>query len=150
MPQIPPIEDKSDLRSFLRDTTEWSFTILMWGLWVYLFLPLVSLLLWVIGLPHIYRTVFREDVLQQLLRLLGGVGWMVLVIFIVLRGWGFYNYYVFGKRNRRREYPEVSLEDLSKHFDLSPEEVQVLQDQKEITWTVLYDEIGAKEEPHEH
>jgi len=141
MPDTPPIEDRADLRSFLRNTTEWSFTVVMWALWIYLFLPLLSLILWVVGLPYIYQTVFTAEVINRLISLLVNMGWAMLAIFIVLRGWGYYNYYVFGRRNRRKQHPEVTLEQMGLHFGLNTEEVKALQQRKEITWPGLYDDI---------
>ena len=149
MPDTLPIEDKPNLRSFLRTTTEWSFTTAMWAIWIYLFLPLVSLALWVLGVPYLYQTLFREEVLQQLSTLMQRMGWTVLVIFVCLRGWGLYNYYVFGRRNRRKQSDPVTPEALARHFNLTPEAVRALQARKEIVWTVLYDEIrpGAGRRP---
>lgn len=145
MAETPPIQDRADLRSFLRNTSEWSFTVVMWALWIYLFLPLLSLILWVVGLPYIYQTVFTVEVINRLINLMVKMGWATLVIFIALRGWGLYNYYVFGKRNRRKQYPEVSLEQMGRHFGLNVEEVKSLQQRREINWSGLYDDIQRED-----
>ena len=108
MPQTQPIEDHPELRGFLRNSVEWSFTLAMWLLWIYFFLPLISLVLWGFGLVNVYQNLFRWDVLPQLHEVLKMVGVLVVVIFIVLRGWGYYNYYVFGRRNRRKDRKIVS------------------------------------------
>ena len=141
----PPIEDREDLRTFLRNTTEWGFTVVMWALWIYLFLPLISLLLWVAGAPYIYKTVFTEEVLYRLINLLINMGWAMLVIFLVLRGWGLYNYFIFGRHNRRKQHPEVTQEQMGRHFGLNAEEVKALQEKREITWSGLYDDIQREE-----
>ena len=49
------IEDNPKLRGRLRTAFEWSFTSFMWALWLYLFLPLVSLVLWVVVLQNMGR-----------------------------------------------------------------------------------------------
>lgn len=139
-----PIDDRPEIRSLLRNAAEWSFTILMWALWVYLFLPLLSLILWVAGTAHLYRTLFREEVIGELLAMLVKVGWLVLLVFIILRGWGIYNYYLFGRRNRRKNYPVASASEIGRHFGLTEEEVRSLQQKKEIVWNELYDEIREK------
>jgi biofilm PGA synthesis protein PgaD len=146
MSDAPPIENRDDLRSFLRNTTEWSFTVVMWGLWIYLFLPLLSLVLWIIGMPYIFKTILTEDVLRQMIGLLTRMGWAVVIIFIVLRGWGFYNYHMFGKKNRRKKHPEVTAEQMGRHFGVNIEDVKALQERKEITWSGLYDDIQRDEE----
>lgn len=145
MADTPPLEDRADLRSFLRNTTEWSFTLVMWALWIYLLLPLLSLILWVVGLPYIYQTVFTADVINRLINLLVNMGWAMLAIFIGLRGWGYYNYYVFGRLNRRKQQPEVTPDQMGRHFGLNPEEVKAMQQRREITWSGLYDDIRREE-----
>ena len=141
MAETPPIEDRSDLRSFLRNTTEWSFTIVMWALWIYFFLPMLSLALWIVGIPYIFKTLFQEEVLTELISLLSRMGLVVVVIFVIIRGWGIYNYHVFGKRNRRKQHPQVTPEQIGRHFGLNPDQVLDLQQQREIIWTGLYDEL---------
>ena len=141
---MQPIDDRPEIRSLLRNAAEWSFTILMWALWVYFFLPLLSLILWVAGAVHLYKTLFREEVIGELLAMLVKVGWLVLLVFIILRGWGIYNYYLFGRRNRRKNYPVTSASEIGRHFGLTEEEVRSLQQKKEIVWTELYDDIREK------
>lgn len=128
------IEDSSKHRGFFRTTLEWSFTSLMWALWGYLFLPLVSLILWIAGLGYIYGAVFEESALTRLLELVSRMGWAVLIIFIVLRGWGYYNYYVFGRKNRRKHRDPVNLEKLGSHFGLTEQDVVALQATKQVYW----------------
>ena len=143
MPDKPSLEDNASLRSFMRNATELSFTTLMWALWIYLFMPLLSLVLWVVGLPYIYKTLFSEEVLFQLVVLLERMAWVVLIIFLLLRGWGVYNYYVFGRRNRRRQSDEVTLAELGLHFGITAEDVRLLQHSKEIVWAKPYDDIRS-------
>ena len=137
------IEDNPRLRSAMRTTIEWSFTTLMWVLWIYLFLPLVSLVLWVVGLRYIYNSLFEQSALVHLMSLMSRMGWAVLIIFIVLRGWGYYNYYVFGRRNRRQHREPLDNSLLCRHFGLSESKIEDLQSQKEIEWEPLYDTMVA-------
>jgi biofilm PGA synthesis protein PgaD len=141
MPETPTLEDNASLRTIVRSVTELSFTTLMWALWIYLFMPLLSLVLWLVGLPILYQTLFTEKVLYELLALLERMGWVVLIIFLLLRGWGLYNYHVFGKRNRRTQSAEVTLEELGLHFRITPDDVRILQQSKEISWVKSYDDM---------
>jgi len=143
MPDTPPLEDNAKLRSTVRSATELSFTTLMWALWIYLFMPLISLVLWIVGLPYIYQKLFQEEVLHQLLDLLSRMGWVVLIAFLLLRGWGVYNYLIFGKHNRRKRSAVVTAEELGRHFNVTAEDVHILQQSKEIVWTKLYDEMRS-------
>ena len=96
-------------------------------------------------MSHLYKTLFREEVIGELLAMLVKVGWLVLLVFIILRGWGIYNYYLFGRRNRRKNYPVTSASEIGRHFGLTEEEVRSLQQKKEIVWTELYDEDSGKD-----
>ena len=147
------IEDNSELRSLARRIVEWGFTTFMWALWLYLFLPLVTVVLWVAGAHYVYLAFFERSALDQLVEMITKIGWAVMVIFLVMRGWGYYNYYVFGRKNRRKMHNVAGTADLGKHIGLTGQEVWGLQNQKEIVWEPLYDEMRAElrsiRPPHE-
>ena len=135
------IENSPELRSFSRMAFEWGFTSFMWALWLYLFMPLVSVILWVVGIRYVYLAFFQSAAFQQLIDMMERMGWAVAVIFIVLRGWGYYNFYVFGRRNRRKMHTLPSNVELGQHVGLTAEEVWKLQQQTEIVWEPLYEEM---------
>lgn len=140
------IEDNPKLRSFLRNTVEWSFSSLMWALWIYLLSPLISLILWTIGLHVMFSNMFDRNVLLQLIDLIKNMGLTGVTILTIMITWGRYNFYMFGQKNRRNApCHTVDPVDLGQHFDLSSTEVLNLQKQKVIVWTTYYDElIGAR------
>lgn len=133
MPEIE-IRDNPKLKSFLRNVGEWSFTTLMWALWLYLFLPLLNVILWLLGVRFFYVEVFEKAGYVQLLTLLNKMGWGVLVLFAILRFWGYYNYIKFGRKDRRKSRSSTTVEQLSKSFNLPPEKILELQSQKEVVW----------------
>jgi biofilm PGA synthesis protein PgaD len=135
------IEDKPELRGVARTVIEWSFTSLMWALWIYLFLPMLSAILWIAGLHYIYRELFQASALAQLMDMLARTGWTIAVIFVVLRGWGYYNYFVFGRQNRRKQYQELTQAELGRHFGMTEQQVGILRSEKEIVWGASYDDI---------
>jgi poly-beta-1,6-N-acetyl-D-glucosamine biosynthesis protein PgaD len=123
------------LKSIWRHLTEGGVTTLMWAGWIYLLLPLLNLLLWFLGLRFIYVEVFQTTGFREFFELLNRVGWAIIVIFIILRGWGFYNYYRFGKRNRRSQLPANHLnEKMSVFFQIAPDQVNLMQASKESVW----------------
>jgi poly-beta-1,6-N-acetyl-D-glucosamine biosynthesis protein PgaD len=69
---------------------------------------------------------------RQLLELFGKMGWTILVVFLVLRLWGYYNYVKFGKKDRRKSAPSTTAEQLSEFFHVPPEQIPELQSRKEI------------------
>lgn len=111
-----------------------SFTTLMWALWLYLFLPLLNVILWLLGIRFFYVEVFEKAGYMQLLNLLSNMGWSILVVFAVLRFWGYYNYLRFGKKDRRKFVSSTTAEQLSGFFNLPPEQIVELQSKKEVIW----------------
>lgn len=133
MPEIEII-DNPKLKSLLRDVSELSFTTLMWALWLYLFLPLLNVILWLLGIRFFYVEVFEKAGYLQLLNLFTKMGWSILVVFAVLRLWGYYNYIKFGKKDRRKFVSSTTAEQLSGFFNLPPEQIVELQSKKEVIW----------------
>ena len=138
MPEIE-IVDTPKLKSFLRDTTEWSFTTLVWAVWLYLLLPLLNIVLWLLGFRYFYMEIFEKAGYEQLLQLLGKMGSAVLVVFVTLRLWGYYNYMRFGKKDRRKSAPLATAEQLSEFFHVPPEQIAELQSRKEVVWPIQQD-----------
>jgi poly-beta-1,6-N-acetyl-D-glucosamine biosynthesis protein PgaD len=131
VPEIK-IVDRPKLKSFLRNTTEWSITILVWGFWLYLLLPILNSVLWVLGIRYFYVEMLEKAGYRQLLELFGKMGWTILIVFLVLRLWGYYNYVKFGKKDRRKSAPSTTAEQLSEFFHVPPEQIPELQSRKEI------------------
>ena len=137
MPEIEII-DNPKLRSFIRNIGEWSFTTLMWGLWIYLFLPLLNVILWLLGFHFFYVKVIEKGGYIQLLNLLGKMGLAVLFIFGTLRLWGHYNYIRFGKKNRRKSVSPTTADQLSEFFNLPRDQVLEMQSKKEVVWPASF------------
>ena len=133
------IVDTPKLKSFLRDTTEWSFTTLVWAVWLYLLLPLLNIMLWLLGFRYFHMEIFEKAGYEQLLNLLGKMGWVVLIVFLTLRLWGYYNYMRFGKKDRRKSAPPTTVEQLSEFFHVPPEQIAELQSRKEVVWPLQQD-----------
>jgi biofilm PGA synthesis protein PgaD len=133
MPEIE-IRDNPRLKRFLRTITEVGFTGIMWGLWIYLFLPLLNIVLWLLGIRYFHIEVIEHIGYKEFIGLLHNMGWIVLVVFIILRLWGYYNYMRFGRNDRRRRTPSITTEQLAGYFNIPIEEVENLQSKKEIVW----------------
>lgn len=125
------IRENPELKSVLRNITETSITTGIWVIWSYLLLPIINLVLWIVGIKTVYMQ-FESAAYRELLLLLERLGLVVLVVFAVLQLWGYYNYQMFGKRNRRKEQSFDAVAELSQYFRLSPEQVTDMQSRKEI------------------
>ncbi len=132
-PEIEVIENPS-LRSIPRIIGEWGVTVLIWAFWVYLLSPLLSLGLWLLGIHFFYREVVVSAGYVEFFVLVRKLGLVVMSVFLLLRFWGLYNYWFFGRRNRRNQVEETSFESLSRIFRLPVKVITELQDNKEIYW----------------
>jgi biofilm PGA synthesis protein PgaD len=133
------IIDYPGLKGALLNMGEWSFTACMWILWGYLFLPLLNILLWLIGIRHFYATIIVEAHYHDVMAMARKTGWLVIVVFLLLRGWGIYNYYRFGKHERRISVSPASTRQLAEFFCVTEDAVIRLRDQKEVVWEGCYE-----------
>ena len=135
-----PIEiiDNPSLRSVLRRIGEWTFTTVMWVLWVYLFFPIINIIFWAFGIAYFYEKVIAHSDYLQFLDLVQNCGLAVFGIFLLTWFWGVYNYHRFGKRNRRSNCSMADPGEMAEFFDVSVDRVFELRQQKEIKWTSLY------------
>ncbi len=128
------IRDNPSLKSFLRTITELSITGIVWGLWLYLLSPILSLVLWILGFRYFYVEVIEKVGYKEFFALISKMGWIILVVFVVLRSWGYYNYWRFGKRNKRRSVATSGIDQFAEYFNLHPDKVKELMSKKEIVW----------------
>ncbi|MFO7557632.1 MAG: poly-beta-1,6-N-acetyl-D-glucosamine biosynthesis protein PgaD [Desulfobacterales bacterium] len=139
------IIDNPSLRSVLRNIGELTFTSAMWALWVYLFFPIINIILWVLGFGSFYEKVIEHSDYLRLLELVRNCGGAVAGIFLVLWLWGLYNYHRFGKRNRRVDNRPVAPEEMADFFDVPLDQVIEMRREKQILWTSLY--ISKQDQP---
>ncbi len=117
--------DNPSLKTRLQTMTEWTFTSFFWITWVYLLFPLLNLLLWfLVGYTLYEKLISGYD---EFILLLKHIGLITLVIFIGLRLWGYYNYRVFGRRNRRRQASQADPNHIAEHFGITIDELEALQ-----------------------
>lgn len=96
---------------FSRHVTELMITVIFWGLWVYLVTPLLSLLLWFVG---IYLFVDRMVTLggyEAFAEQLVNYGSVVFTMWLTLTLWVIWNLRRYGQRNRRTEPPPYVTDD---------------------------------------
>jgi len=137
------IRDNPNLRSFLRNITEAGFTGIMWGLWIYMILPVINIVLWILGIRYFHISIIEQAGYKELLNLIGKMGWIVLTVFLILRLWGYYNYRRFGRKDRRRGKVPADVEQIAELYNMPAETVRDLQLRKEIVWQVTGD-VGKK------
>ena len=101
-PTHPDIISKDEIKSPLRRVVENFITVVCWGIYLYLMLPLFTLVLWVFGIRTIYDQIVGAGGYEGLLHLLKNGGITTLVIVAIIWGWARYNYLRFKYHGERR------------------------------------------------
>ncbi|MFU8815202.1 MAG: poly-beta-1,6-N-acetyl-D-glucosamine biosynthesis protein PgaD [Pseudomonadales bacterium] len=96
-----------------------SVTLACWVLWLYLFVPLLSLVAWVLGATLVYQVMLQNLELRELLRLLSHYGGGILLLSAVYLLWAVASYLRFRGLDRRQAPPPASLEQLAASHRLS-------------------------------
>ncbi len=98
----PEVFVKDEIKSPLRRAVEDAITVVCWAIYLYLLLPMFTLVLWVFGVQTIYDQIIGEQGYAELIRLLENGGITTAVILAILLGWTWYNYLWFKRRGERR------------------------------------------------
>ncbi|HEY5603553.1 MAG TPA: poly-beta-1,6-N-acetyl-D-glucosamine biosynthesis protein PgaD [Gammaproteobacteria bacterium] len=103
-----------------------------WSLWVYLVMPLISLLVWIAG-----SYLFKKEMLSpgglETLQSIAHYGTLILVMWAMMALWIVWNQKRYGNHNRRQgKAPVVTKEQIHEHTRLSSEQVDYLRNTKEI------------------
>jgi poly-beta-1,6-N-acetyl-D-glucosamine biosynthesis protein PgaD len=85
-----------------------ALTVVLWTFYVYLLLPLLTLLAWYCGYSAVYEEMVMRNGWEALVKLIGFYGAIVLAMAFTQIGWALVNWMRFaGKRDRRRERERV-------------------------------------------
>ena len=104
-----------------------SVTFICWMLWLYMFVPLLSLVAWLAGLTLIYEVLVQdllmEDLQAILARYVPGLGILIITFFL----WALSSYLRFRRTNRRRAVELVSKKELAESHHLEIAELEILR-----------------------
>ncbi|WP_251979111.1 poly-beta-1,6-N-acetyl-D-glucosamine biosynthesis protein PgaD [Salinicola avicenniae] len=129
--RLPEIIRRPDLQSRRQRGLCALVACLGWLLWLYLFLPLSTLVAWIAGIQRFdaYVIESREHSWSSL---------TVYALTIALAGcalllWAFYNYRRFRHVDRRSPATAVTTEKLALSFGIAQHSVDILQDDRSLT-----------------
>lgn len=111
-----PIIERSDLQKPHQRTLYAVLTVAFWAFWVYLWLPLLALLAWALGVQQAYQYMVGLGGYHELVRLLGDYALTILIFDGILLLWAGYNIYRFRGIERRAAALPVTAAQMSQHF----------------------------------
>ena len=134
------IIDRPDLKSMPLVLGEGILTVLFWGFWFYLWLPLVSLLAWGFGLQIFYKQMVAlggfTGFIQHLNVFLSGVALVSGAIAV----WSLYNLKRYGFYNRRNHLLKTDMDQLAATINMPIQKLTEIQQGKHIVFSFAEDD----------
>ena len=118
-------------------------TAAMWGIYLYLWLPLVSLVAWLFGIQLFYHELIEAGGYLELLDKIALYATVIPAIFVVIISWSLSNQRRFRGQERRNEVSEISPAEMTAFFDVTTGEFERLRAASRIV--IAIDENGRIE-----
>ncbi len=112
----PPQIQAPELLSAPERRRDTLVTALMWVVYLYLWVPLVSLFAWLLGFEFAYDVMIRSGGARGLDKVLITYGISITLILATVAVWSIGNRLRYGRLSRRRSASEVKLEPMAEYF----------------------------------
>ena len=116
-------------------------TAVLWGIYLYLWVPLASLLAWAMGFEFAYDVMVRAGGARDLLPILLEYAVVVSVILSTFTIWSVSNRLRFKHMTRRSRRPPVADDALSEYFGISIAEIGSMRSHQ--IMRITFDEDGT-------
>lgn len=136
------IIDTPALKSTLRHGTELTVTVVAWLVWFYLLMPLITFLMWIVGLRLFFVKQFMLDSMTGLASVFLYYLATMAIIGLVLTLWNVYNREIHGGPDRRTHANPVDEEELSKFFDIPVIDIKSSKSARHISVSFTDDRIS--------
>ncbi|WP_018881315.1 poly-beta-1,6-N-acetyl-D-glucosamine biosynthesis protein PgaD [Thioalkalivibrio sp. ALE30] len=115
-PRVPKVIDRSDLEPSGKRYVGQLISIVGWGIWIYLFMPLIALIGWALGVELFERHILDDP--MGTLRAIQAYGIAIFSAGVIFIGWAGYNWFRFHNKERRHAPQPVGTEELARHFGI--------------------------------
>jgi poly-beta-1,6-N-acetyl-D-glucosamine biosynthesis protein PgaD len=119
-----PIIDRADLQTWQNLTLSGALTVFFWMFWAYLWLPLLAVAAWAVGIQQAHKYMIVLGGYQEVLRLVGLYTLIIVLICGSLYAWATYNILRYGSDERRIESRVQTDEQVARYFRQGPLAVQ--------------------------
>ncbi len=111
-----PLIERSDLQSPRQRTVYAALTLAFWAFWFYLWLPVLALLAWSLGVQQAYKYMIVLGGYRDVLNLLGFYGLIIWMMGGALVLWALYNIVRFGGVEKRTAPLPVTTLEIARDF----------------------------------
>lgn len=119
-----PIIDRPDRVTLRHRTMAGVVTFVIWIAWSYLWLPLLALVAWGLGLQQAYKYMIVLGGYEEVLRVIGLYAVILLLLCGGLYAWATYSILRFGGSERRVGKPVPTADEIADHFRQGPVAVE--------------------------
>ena len=109
-----------------------SITFAFWMFYVYLWMPLITLIVWWIGVKLFHINMIQLEGYKSLVDKLGMYAAIILIISMILIGWAEINLMRFKNKIRRLDNNELSVDEVAKRYNLKTNHLTLLRQKKSI------------------
>ena len=135
-----PLIERSDLQTPRQRTLYGALTLVFWAFWIYLWVPVIALLAWALGVEQAYKYMVVLGGYRDVINLLGIYSLIILLLGGGLVVWALYNIVRFrGIENRTSALP-VTPAEIGRDFGQDPASVARWQSEQRLY--VTHDEHG--------
>jgi len=129
----PLIIERPDLQTSTQRYSSLSVTVMCWMVWLYLFVPLLSLFAWVTGATLVYEVLYMDlgEGLVMARALSYGKG--IATLTGIYSAWALYNYIRWRDVERRQQPVSVTSEEMAETFRVSVQRINELREAKILT-----------------
>jgi biofilm PGA synthesis protein PgaD len=126
--QSPFIISRPERQSGPQQAIFGALTVTIWALWLYLWLPLLTAILWMVGIHWAYIQVFKGARGVSLWVIL----WIMLATIIIVGYWSSYNNIRYAKKTQRRSAQAVSKSVIGEKFGITRAALSLLLRQRRL------------------
>lgn len=135
-----PIIDRPDLQSNHQRTLYGALTMAFWAFWIYLWVPLLALLAWMLGVQQAYKYMVTLGGIAHTRRVLEDYAVVVACLGGALLVWAAYNIYRFRGVDKRSARAHVTGADIGADLDRDGAQVEAWQRERRLL--VACDDAG--------
>jgi biofilm PGA synthesis protein PgaD len=144
----PMIIDRPDLQSKAQRYGWSSITLTFWALYVYLWLPLLTLAAWWVGVKLFNYHMIELQGYTGFIDKLGLYSVIIFVISAILIGWAEINRMRFKNKLRRMDNSEVTIDEIAEKYNLPAHKLAELRQKKSMI--VHFSDKGSITDIHEY
>lgn len=126
------IIERPELQSMSQRYGWKTVTFLFWMFYIYLWVPLITLVVWLVGVKLFHINMIEFKGYESLVDKLGLYSIIILIISIILIGWAEVNRMRFKNKLRRLDNDELSVGEVAKKYDLEESHLTQLRQKKSI------------------